>query len=156
MAAAAANRVLSGPVDPDLEAVLPELAHAARRIRQVESIIRLPQQNYNQRAPMLTERADLFEMFEDKAAKLNLPGEKPGRALLLMVEEAERLFKLNRGKRRPTLAQVLLGLRAIADAAERAATEAEVDVIAARYVEIEARRRFEAGKGAVAYLEACR
>jgi hypothetical protein len=156
MGAAIANRITSGPIDPDLEALLPSLAQAARRIRQVESIIRLPQQNYNQRAAMLTERADLFTMFEDKAGKLNLPGEKPGRALLLMVEEAERLFKLNRGKRRPTLAQVLLGLRAIADAAERAATEAEVDLIAARYVEIEARRRFEAGRGAVAYLEACR
>ncbi|MDR6126690.1 hypothetical protein QE361_001927 [Sphingomonas sp. SORGH_AS802] len=156
MAAAAANRILSGPVDPDLEAVLPELAHAARRIRQIESIIRLPEQRYAQRLPMLSERADLFDLFETRAGKLALPGEKPGRALLLMVEEADRLSRINRGKRRPTLAQVLLGLRAIADAAERAATEAEVDLIAARYVEIEARRRFEAGKGAVAYLEACR
>lgn len=156
MGAAAINRITSGPIDPDLEALLPSLAQAARRIRQVESIIRLPQQNYNQRAAMLTERADLFAMFEDKAGKLNLPGEKPGRALLLMVEEAERLFSLNRGKRRPTLAQVLLGLRAITDAADRAATEAEVDLIAARYVELEARRRLDAGRGAIAYLEACR
>lgn len=154
--AAAAPRIVSGPVDPDLEAVLPELAYAAGRIRQLESIIRLPEQRYSQRSAMIAERSDLFAMFEEKAAKLNLPGEKPGRALLLMVEEADRLSRLNRGKRKPTLAQVLLGLRAIADAAERHATEAEVDLIAARYVDLEARRRLEAGRGAVAYLEACR
>lgn len=156
MGAVAADRITSGPIDPDLEAMLPGLAGAARRIRQMESIIKLPSQVYHQRAPMLTERSDLYAMFEDKGAKLALPGEKPGRALLLMVEEANRLYQISKGRRRPTLAQVLLGLRAIADAAERAATEAEVDLIAARYVEIEARRRFEAGRGAVAYLEACR
>lgn len=155
MAAALAERMTSGPIDPDLEQVLPELAYTARRIRQLESVLRIPERNYTQRSAMLIERADLFEAFETAASRLNLPGEKPGRALLLMVEEADRLYAMNR-RRRPTLAQVLVGLRAISAAAERAAGEAEVDLIAARHRDLDARRRKDAGQGAVAYLEACR
>jgi hypothetical protein len=151
---AAVQRLTSGPIDPDLEQALPELAMAARRLRQVESIIRLPESGYDKRAAMITERADLFGRFETRAEKLGLPGEKPGRALLMMVEEANRLYDLGR-RRKPSLAQVLASMEAVSAASARDLADAEVEEIGARYRAIEARRRSAAADAAVQYLEAC-
>lgn len=152
--AAPAERITSGPIDPDLEQALPELAAAARRIRQLESIIRIPNGSYATRAAQLAERSDLYEAFTTRAEKLKLPGEKPGRTLLLLTEEADRLYRQG-ARRRPTLAQVLVSMRAIAATAANDADAADVDLIAARYRAAEARARAAAGQGAVTYLENC-
>jgi len=153
MSAAAVRSILSGPVDPDLEADLVDLLPAARRIRQLESQIRLPDAAYQIRAALLAERADLYARFSTRAEKRAIKGDRPGRGLLMMVEEADRLTRRGRRKR-PTLAEVLDAMRVATEAAERDHSEAECDLIAARYREAECRARVSGCLGAIAYLEA--
>lgn len=155
MGAAAVNRITSGPIDPDLEAALPELAFQAKRLRQLEGLIADPKQSYEKFARMRAERYDVLNTFRLAAEKHAIKGEAPTEALLLIVEEADRLYDL-RKRKRPTLAQVLDSLASHIAAVERAAISAKAEARLAQGAAREAVRHALATHGAVAYLEACR
>jgi hypothetical protein len=148
-----ADRITSGPVDPDLEAVLPGLARAAYRLRQLDGILRDPSQKYGNLQAQRSERADIAASFTATAERLKMPGERPGLSLLMLVERADDLYKARR--RRPTLAQVLQGLTDAAPAAERDADTAEAEAKMAAGAAREVRRRCDGILGARRYLEAC-
>lgn len=155
MGAAIANRITSGPIDPDLEAALPELAFQARRLRQLEELISDPKQSYDKFARMRAERYDVFTIFRVAAEKHAIKGEAPAEALLLIVEEADRLYD-RRKRKRPSLAQVLDSLSGHIAAVERQAVAAKAEARLAQGAARDAIRHALAAHGAVAYLEACR
>ena len=142
-------------VDPDLEAALGDLVHVARRIRQLNSILLAGERatitnGYQQLAQQIQERADRWGEIRVRAEKLNVPP----RALMLMVEEADRIYR--RRKRRCSLKDLLAAVRVVSEVYERDLEEADVDLIAARENAAEARRRATASSKAIIYLEACR
>ena len=150
----ATDRITSGPVDPDLEAVLPGLARMAARYRQLNSMLANPILRLQDLQPQKSERADITAAFSTTAARLKITGEDPGRSLMLLVERADDLYRARR--RRPTLAQVLQSLLDNAAAVSRDAEDAAVEVRLAQGAAVAATRRLRASEGAAAYLEACR
>lgn len=155
MSAVAAERITSGPIDPDLEAALPGLARAAHRLRQLEGMLADPGQRYADLLKQKGERADIVTTFRTAAERHAIMGDEPWLSLLLIVEEADRLFIL-RKRQRPTLAQVLASLQALIASTEHDAVAADVEVRIAQAGAIAATRRWHAAQGASAYLEACR
>jgi len=157
MAAASPNPVkhyTSGPIDPDLEAVLSNLIWRARRLEQLEDQLASPTNAYRNLAAQRTERADIYEEFRNVATRLNMAGDEPWRTLLLIAETAFRLYD-NRKRQRPTLAHVLAAISAEGDLAERAARAARVERRLAEGAERDAVSRLGAARGAITYLEKC-
>lgn len=144
----------SGPIDPDLEAVLSNLIWRARRLEQLEEQLASPTNSYRNLAAQRTERVDIYDEFRNVAARLNMVGDEPWRTLLLIAETAFRLYD-NRKRQRPTLAQVLAAITAEGDMADRAARAARVERRLAEGAERDAVSRLGAARGAITYLEKC-
>ena len=139
--------------DPDLVQAIEEMQFVASRLEQLTHLILdLDEaQAYERIASMKRERADLRDQISARAEKLKLPA----RALALILSTAVSL-RTPRKRQLPTLLAIRNNIEVATDAAARDQREAEVEAKIARVTARGAGLRAQAGRDAIAYLEASR
>ena len=139
--------------DPDLVQAIEELQFAGSRLEQMNQLILdLDEvEAYERIARMKRERADLQDQISARAEKLQLPA----RALALILSTAVSL-RTPRKRQLPTLLAIRNNLAVATAAAARAQRAAEAEAKIARVTARGAGLRAQAGRDAIAYLEACR
>lgn len=142
--------------DPDLDQACEDMAPAAFRLRQLQSLAADREQPYSSLTARKVELADAIDEFATRGERLCLHPDKrtAGRVLLIVVEEADRLRK--KFRRRPTAVQLREAIRVAVEAKERDRIEAEAEFNLARLVAKDASYRAASTSAALKYLEACR
>lgn len=141
--------------DPDLDQTCEDMAGAAARLRQLQGLA-AQTGPYSTLTARRHDLADAVEEFAIRGEKLRLHSDRrlAGRALLLVVEEADRLRK--RFRRRPTGVQLADAIKVAAASAERDRVEAEAEANLARAAAKAAAYRAAFSVAAVEYLRASR
>lgn len=144
--------------DPDLDQAIDDLGGAATRLRHLQHLVANmdPVKEYSSIVLRRTELADAEDVFAVRGEKLRMHDDRrvAGRALLTVVEEANRLRRVSR--RRPTPEQLSRAVQVATEAAERDRVEAEADYNLALLRRKLATWRSTSTSAALAYMEASR
>ena len=144
--------------DPDLDQAIEQFAAPAKRLRLLQRQIAEADEvkEYRNLASRKHELAELTESFNARGEKLKLADDRAlaGRALLMVVEEASRLW--DRRKRKPNFLALYDALRITAATHERLRNEAVTEAVLVDYARKVAAHNAAATSSAIQYLEASR
>ncbi len=142
--------------DPDLDQACEDLRYEAARLRQLQAQAARPDQPYATLTARKIELADAEEAFALRGERLHMHSDRrlAGRALLLVVEEVDRLR--TRYRRKPTSQQVAEAVKFAVETAERDRIEAEAEANLARMAAKHASFRSASSAAALQYLKASR
>jgi hypothetical protein len=144
--------------DPDLDAAIEDMIPDAKRLRLLQRQVAQADEvkDYRNLAARKFELADLTERFNVRGERLKMAEDRvmAGRTLLMVVEEASRLWE--RYRRRPNELRLYEALTIAGEMQDKLRDEAAAELVLVEYARKVATHNAAAISSALRYLEASR